>query len=66
MLGVDVNTWVLAAVALMNVCTLYYARKTEINTNSMKDALVVATAKAAHAKGKEAGRKEEEAKTVGP
>lgn len=40
------------------------AEKTEINTNSMKDALVKATGEAAHAAGKEEGRSEGEAKAV--
>jgi hypothetical protein len=38
------------------------ALKTELNTNSMKDALVAATAVAAHAEGKEEGRVAGEAK----
>lgn len=39
-LGVSSNTWVLLVVAVMQLITLYYTRKTEKNTNSMKDALV--------------------------
>lgn len=35
--------------------TYEMARKTELNTNSMKDALVAATAKVSHAEGKEEG-----------
>lgn len=40
------------------------ALKTELNTNSMKDALVASTAKAAHAEGKDEARAEGEAKAA--
>lgn len=40
----DWNTVALAAVALLNLYTAHVARRTEKNTNSMKDALVKSTA----------------------
>ena len=47
----DWNTLGLVLVALINFYGAYMARKTEKNTNSMKDALVAATAKASRAEG---------------
>lgn len=44
--------------AVITSITLYYSRRTEINTNSMKDALVAATSRADRAEGKEEGRLE--------
>ena len=56
------------AMALIGVIlsrqTLAVSQKTEINTNSMKDALIAATDKAAHATGKEEGRIQEVAKNA--
>lgn len=40
------------------------AEKTELNTNSMREALVIATGDAAHAAGLEQGRTEGEAKAA--
>lgn len=59
-LDIDLQTLALLLIAVMNMVTLYYSRRTEKNTNSMKDALVEATAKLSHAEGKEEGRKLEE------
>lgn len=59
-LTLDLQTIVLLIVAAMNMITMYYTRKTEKNTNSMKDALVEATAKVSHAEGREEGRELEE------
>lgn len=67
--GVDPNNWVLLIIAvvtgifsaptwIMAGITLYYAHRTEKNTNSMKDALVAKTAAASHAEGREEGRQE--------
>lgn len=53
---IDLQTLVLLIVAVMNAVTMYYTRRTEKNTNSMKDALVLSTAKISHAEGKEEGR----------
>lgn len=57
---VRLDTWILLAVAVMNIFTLYYTRRTEKNTNSMKDALVLKTAEASDAAGHERGRREGE------
>lgn len=61
----DVEQALLIAIAILNFLTaiitgitLYYSRRTEINTNSMKDALVSATSRADRAEGKEEGRLE--------
>lgn len=51
------NSLILLLVAVMNAVTLYYTRKTEKNTNSMKDALVAQTALASHAAGRKEGVK---------
>jgi uncharacterized protein YpmB len=53
--NLDVNTIVLLIVAVMNAITLYFTRRTEKNTNSMKDALVASTAKASLAEGEAKG-----------
>ena len=59
------NTVGLLAIAMLNAFTAWMAwnsrkniEKIEIATNSMKDALVAATDKAAHAAGREEGRAE--------
>jgi hypothetical protein len=63
MLEIDGNTWVLLAVAVLTAVNTYYSRKTEKNTNSMKDALVETTRKVAglegEARGLAQGRAEE-------
>jgi hypothetical protein len=51
----DWNTAALVFVALLNLYTAYIARKTEKNTNSMKDALVDSTAKENFAAGLKKG-----------
>lgn len=77
-MGVELNTWILLVIAITNagtgvlwflikqdtLATKIAAELTEKNTNSMKDALVLATDKAAHAAGKEEGRVEGEAKAA--
>lgn len=62
--GFDLNNAVLLLVALMNGFTLYYSRRTEKNTNSMKDALVASTAKEQFAAGETQGRLTGEAKAA--
>lgn len=54
-MSISLDTMVLFLVALMNALTLYYTHKTEKNTNSMKDELIAATAKASKAEGKDEG-----------
>jgi hypothetical protein len=49
-------------IGMMSAKTREIVLKTELNTNSMKDALVASTAVASHAEGKEEGRVEGEAK----
>lgn len=51
------NTLGLVAIALINLYTAYISRKTEKNTNSMKDALVASTAKENYAAGVAHGEK---------
>jgi len=58
MLGIDGNTWVLLAVAALTAINTYYSRKTEKNTNSMKDALVASADVEGHARGLKEGREE--------
>lgn len=58
MFDIKPDTVVLLIVAAMNALTLYYTRRTEKNTNSMKDALVASEKTASHAEGKEEGRAE--------
>lgn len=60
MLTVDLNTWVLFAVAVMNAMTLFYTRKTEKNTNSLVSNLLDKTAQASDAAGATRARKEGE------
>ena len=59
----DWNIAALAVVALINLYVAVVARRTEKNTNSMKDALVASTRKEAlfegHAEGLAAGRDEQ-------
>ena len=43
-------------VSLLVAYNTYLTRRTEINTNSMKDALVASTAKASHAEGLAEGK----------
>jgi hypothetical protein len=64
--GIDLNTIVLLVVAGMNLYTVITARQTNKNmalvekaTNSMKDALVAATARASHAEGMKDARHED-------
>ena len=61
----DANTYGLIVVAVVQFATAWLVlqakndiRKVEIATNSMKDALVLATARASHAEGKEEQRQE--------
>ena len=61
--GIDLNIVMLVVVAVTNLITAALVliaksdiKKIELATNSMKDALVLATAKASLAEGKEAGR----------
>lgn len=63
---VELNTWILLIVALLNGLNLALAGRTHVNvtkvekaTNSMKDALVETTAKVSHAEGVLAGREAE-------
>lgn len=51
MFGIEFNSLILLAVAIMNAITLYYTRRTEKNTNSLTTALVKTTKIAAHAAG---------------
>jgi hypothetical protein len=55
---VDVNTVLLLLVAIATAINTYFSRKTELNTNSMKDALVKATGEASQAKGRDEMREE--------
>lgn len=78
MMVVEPNTVVLLVIAAMNAGTGYLAYlakrtaaetkeialKTEINTNSLQDALVAATKGEAHAAGLEQGRTEGEARAT--
>ncbi len=63
-MNVDLNTWVLLGVAILNGMTLYYTRRTELNTNSLATELNKRTAESAHAAGKEEGRVEGIAKAA--
>lgn len=78
MINLDPNTLLLFGIAVMNALGAYFAwkgknaaietkeiaLKTEINTNSMKDALVAATREAAHAAGADEQRAAGEAKAA--
>lgn len=55
---VDPNIVMYVMLAMINLLTLYYTRRTEKNTNSMKDALVASSRNEAHAAGLEQGRQE--------
>lgn len=50
--------------AIMAWRTHTAAQRTEVNTNSMREALVISTGKAAHADGLEQGRQEGEDKAA--
>ncbi len=61
--AVLVNNIVLLLIGLTSLYTAWLskktkeaAEKTEVNTNSMKDALILSTREASHAAGKEEGR----------
>lgn len=63
--------WVLLAIAVVNaitaavsLATLHFARRTELNTNSMKDELVAATRKSALGEGRDAMRVEAEGRAA--
>lgn len=65
-LGVGLDRWILLLIAVLTLINTYYSRETkkaavltEKNTNSMKDALVAATAIASDATGFERGRQME-------
>lgn len=60
----DVNTVILLLVAIMNGLTMYYSRRTEKNTNSMKDALVLSTRNEAYSQGMREQRGLSEAKAA--
>lgn len=67
----EYNTLMLLVIALMNAVTAFMAWRThgnilllEHNTNSIKDALVAATGKAAHGEGLELGRAEGKAEAA--
>jgi hypothetical protein len=57
-----VTQFATAALTLINTAVLFYigrkTAQTELNTNSMKDALVASTKLAAHSEGLEQGRAE--------
>lgn len=55
---VDLNIVGLIILAIMQLITLYYTRRTEKNTNSMKDALVAQAGVLGHAAGVVAGKAE--------
>jgi len=77
-MSIDTTTAMLTIIAIMNAVTAYFAwrgkqesaetkviaLKTELNTNSMKDALVKATGEAAHAAGVQQERVASEAKAA--
>ena len=60
-MSTDYNIILLMIIAGLNAYTAWQSRRTEKNTNSMKDALVAATAKASHAEGKAEGKAEDAA-----
>jgi hypothetical protein len=62
MFNINLDTIILLIVAIMNGSTLYFTRRVEKNTNSMKDALVAAKAKEAYGAGHDDARVEGEAK----
>ena len=59
--GMEPNTIGLIIIGLLTLVNTYYTRRTEKNTNSMKDALVKSTADSSHAAGREEGRAEAKA-----
>lgn len=77
-MAIDINTMMLLAIAICNViiavlawhtkqdvaATRVTAERTELNTNSMREALVQRTGEAEHAKGREEARKEGETKAA--
>ena len=56
--NVDVNTVIWLVIAILQLYNTYLVRRTEKNTNSMKDALVASTDKASRAEGHAAGFEE--------
>lgn len=60
----DINTFALGVIGLLTLLNTLYSRRTEKNTNSMKDELVKVTGEKAHAAGKEEGRQEGESKAA--
>lgn len=64
MLGIDQNTLALIVLAILQGVNLWYTRRTEKNTNSMKDALVARTAESSHAAGRDEMRVESEIKAA--
>lgn len=63
-MNLDFNAVILLTVAIMNGLTLFYTRRTEKNTNSMKDALVLSTYKEAHSDGMNEQRAKSELKAA--
>lgn len=61
MLAFDWNNIVLLVIALLQTYNTYLVRRTEKNTNSMKDALVVSTAKENFTAGRDVERAKSEA-----
>lgn len=55
---IDFNSLILLLVAVATAINTYYSRKTEKNTNSMKDALVASADVEGHARGLKEGRDE--------
>jgi len=60
-LGIHGDTWGWLLIVFMQFINVYYTRRTEKNTNSMKDALVKSTGEASFAAGHDKGRIEGEA-----
>lgn len=56
--SLDINTLGLIILGLVQLINLYYIRRTEKNTNSMKDALVAQASVLGHAAGVVAGKAE--------
>jgi hypothetical protein len=54
-----INSLILLANSALGLYGVWMIRRTEKNTNSMKDALVASTAKASRAEGVVAGKQEE-------
>jgi hypothetical protein len=50
--GVEVNTLILLVVAIVTAINTYYSRRTEKNTNGLKDALVRAEKKLSKQEGR--------------